>query len=256
MNSILEVKNLVKKFGSFTAISNISFKLLEGQILGFLGPNGAGKSTTIYCLLGLIKPDLGDINIFGKDISKKRSEIMTQVGYASAEFNLPWHLSIWENLMVFAKLYEVNNPNKRITELLDLFELSHFKDKAIRDLSTGLRARTILCKALLNNPKLLLLDEPMASMDPDIVDKGIKLLKTIQKEEGMTILYTSHNMWEIEQIADQVIFVNHGQIVASGTPLELTQQVKLEGDEPNLRDVFIHLSRNQGEQSKGNNNEH
>ncbi|OGE64553.1 hypothetical protein A3I48_03515 [Candidatus Daviesbacteria bacterium RIFCSPLOWO2_02_FULL_36_7] len=241
---ILEVRNLVKKFDGFTAIDDISFEVKEGQILGFLGPNGAGKSTTIYCLLGLIVPDQGRVSIFGKDVLQKRSEIMTQVNYASAEYNLPWNLTVWENLMVYAKLYEVPDPKKRIAEVLEIFELTNFQSKAIRDLSTGLRARANLCKALLNKPKLLLLDEPMASMDPDVVDKGIKLLKQIQKEEGITILYTSHNMWEIEEIADNVIFINHGKIVASGTPLELTKNVlKIEKGEANLRDVFIRLSR-------------
>ena len=242
---ILEVKNLKKTFNGFTAIDDISFSLEEGQILGFLGPNGAGKSTTIYCLLGLIAPDDGSIHIFGKDVIKNRSEIFKEVNYASADYNLPWNLSIWENLQVYAKLYEVPDAKKRIMELLELFEMTPFKNKATRDLSTGLRARANLCKALLNRPKLLLLDEPMASMDPDVVDKGITLLRQVQKEEGMTILYTSHNMWEIEEIADNVIFLNHGRIIAQGSPLELTQKVlKLGGEEPNLRDVFIHLTRN------------
>ena len=120
------------------------------------------------------------------------------------------------------------------------------KSKRIRSLSLGQRARANFCKALINKPKLLLLDEPMASMDPDVVDKGIKLIKRIQKEEKMTILYTSHNMWEIEQVADDVVFVNHGKIIAQGTPLELTrQELKLEAKEPNLREVFIELSRRQ-----------
>ncbi|OFZ81178.1 hypothetical protein A2867_01255 [Candidatus Daviesbacteria bacterium RIFCSPHIGHO2_01_FULL_40_11] len=245
---ILEVKNLRKSFNSFTAIDDISFSLEEGEILGFLGPNGAGKSTTIYCILGLVAPDEGDIRIFGKNIFKGRSEIFKDVNYASAEFNLPWNLSIWENLLVYAKLYEVPEAKKRITELLEIFEMSHLKDQATRDLSTGLRARANLCKALLNKPRLLLLDEPMASMDPDVVDKGINLIKQIQKEEGITVLYTSHNMWEIEEIAGEVIFLNHGKIIAQGSPLELTQKVlKLEGSEPNLRDVFIHLARSQDE---------
>lgn len=241
---ILEVKNLRKKFGDFAAIDDISFSVEEGEILGFLGPNGAGKSTTIYCILGLIMPDEGTINIFGLDVLKHRSKILTQVNYASAEFNLPWNLTIWENLLVYSRLYEVPDAKKRIEELLEIFQMSHLKNKSTRDLSTGQRARANLCKALLNKPKLLLLDEPMASMDPDVVDKGISLLKQIQKEESMTILYTSHNMWEIEEVANNVIFINHGKIVASGTPLELTQKVlKLEGEEPNLRDVFIRLSR-------------
>lgn len=241
---ILEVKNLAKKFGGFTAIDDVSFSVEEGQILGFLGPNGAGKSTTIYCILGLIAPDEGKITIFGKDVLKARSEILKQVNYASAEFILPWNLTVWENLFVYARLYEVSDAKKRIAELLEIFEISHLQNKIIRDLSTGQRARANLCKALLNKPKLLLLDEPMVSMDPDVVDKGIKLLKQIQKEDGITILYTSHNMWEIEEIADNVIFINRGKIIARGTPLELTQKVlKLEAGEPNLRDVFIHLSR-------------
>lgn len=251
-NIILEVKSLRKSFGEFLAIDDISFALEQGEILGFLGPNGAGKSTTIYCILGLIEPDEGEIKIFGKDIKDHRSEIMTQVNYASAEFFLPWNLTIWENLLVYAKLYEVPNAKKRIMELLEIFEMNHLRNTATRDLSTGLRARASLCKALLNNPKLLLLDEPMASMDPDVVDKGINLLRQIQKEEGITILYTSHNMWEIEEVANNVIFINHGKIIASGTPLELTQKVlKFEGEEPNLRDVFIHLSRNRTERSEG-----
>lgn len=243
-NVILEVKNLVKKFGDFVAINDISFTVEEGQILGFLGPNGAGKSTTIYCILGLIELDEGEILIFGRDLRKHRSEILKLTNYASAEFNLPWNLTVWENLFVYAKLYEVSDARKRIAELLDIFEMTKLRDTAIRDLSTGLRARGNLCKALLNRPRLLLLDEPMASMDPDVVDKGISLLKQIQKEEKITILYTSHNMWEIEEIAGNVIFINHGKIVAYGTPLELTQKVlKLESGEPNLRDVFIRLSR-------------
>lgn len=245
---VLEVKNLVKKFGpdasGFTAIDNISFSVGEGEILGFLGPNGAGKSTTIYCILGLITPDEGRVSIFGQDITKGRSKIFKNVNYASADFNLPWNLSVWENLFVYAKLYEIPDARKKIAELLEIFEMTPFKNSAIRDLSTGLRARANLCKSLLNEPKLLLLDEPMVSMDPDVVDKGIQLLKQIQKDEKITILYTSHNMWEIEEIANNVIFINHGKIMASGTPLQLTQEVlKLEGKEPNLRDVFIHLTR-------------
>lgn len=144
---ILEVRNLVKKFDSFTAIDDISFEVEEGQILGFLGPNGAGKSTTIYCLLGLIVPDQGSIRIFGKDVFKKRSEIMKCTNYASAEYNLPWNLSIWENLLVYAKLYEVPEAKKRIAEVLDVFEMTSFQNKAIRELSTGLRARANLCKS-------------------------------------------------------------------------------------------------------------
>lgn len=245
---ILQVNNLRKTFGppknQFVAIEDISFTLKEGEILGFLGPNGAGKSTTIYCLLGLIDPDFGSIQIFGKDIKKFRSEILKQVNYASAEYSLPWNLTLWECLFVYSRLYEVKDAKKRIKELLEIFEMTHLQNQPIRELSFGQRARGNLCKSLLNHPKLLLLDEPMASMDPDVVDKGIQLIKRIQDEENISILYTSHNMWEIEQVASKVVFINHGRIIAQGSPLQLTNQfLKNDGNEPNLRDVFIHLSR-------------
>lgn len=241
---ILEVKNLRKSFGGFSAIDDISFEVEEGHILGFLGPNGAGKSTTIFCLLGLIEPDSGEIRIFGEDIRKNRSAIMKKVNYASAEFSLPWNLTLKESLIVYSKIYEVPDSKKRIIQLLDQLEMNHLKDKPTRELSFGQRARGNLCKALLNKPKLLLLDEPMASMDPDVVDKGISLIKQIQKEDRITILYTSHNMWEIEEVASNVIFINHGKIIAQGSPLELTKKVlEDQGDSANLRDVFIHLSR-------------
>ena len=245
---ILEVKNLRKTFGDFVAIDDISFSLEEGEILGFLGPNGAGKSTTIFCLLGLIEPDSGYIRVFNKDLKGEKSEIAKYTNYAAAEFNLPWNLTVWEGLLVFAKLYDIKNINKRINELLDIFEISHLKNKLTRNLSLGQRARGNLCKAFLNHPKLLLLDEPMASMDPDVVDKGINLIKQIQKMEKISILYTSHNMWEIEEIASNVIFISDGKIVASGTPLELTKKVLSEhAQEPNLREVFIHISRDKNE---------
>ncbi len=245
---ILEVKNLIKKFGppagGFAAVSDISFAVNEGEILGFLGPNGAGKSTTINCLLGVIKPEAGQIKIFGKDLFSKRSEIMQNVNYCSAEYNMPWNLTVGEGLLVYATLYQIKNSNERIGELLERFNIFDIKKKSIRSLSFGQRARANLCRALLNKPKLLLLDEPMASMDPDVVDRGITLLLKIKEETGMSILYTSHNMWEIEQVADRVIFINHGKIIAQGTPLELTRnEVELEAKEPKLREVFIELSR-------------
>ena len=129
-------------------------------------------------------------------------------------------------------------------ELLDVFEISNLRKNMVRDLSSGQRARLSLVKAFLNRPKLLLLDEPMASMDPNVVDKGITLIKNLQKEEKMSILYTSHNMWEIEEIANDIIFINHGKIVAKGSPIDLTKKVLKGGArEPNLREVFIHISR-------------
>ncbi len=243
-NPVLEVKNLVKKFDGFVAVDGISFTADEGEIVGFLGPNGAGKSTTINCLLGVVEKDSGDIKIFGKDIKKNRVEIMKNVNYCSAEYVLPWNLTLFENLLIYAHLYEVKSPKLRVLEVLEELDLTDLKNRSIRSLSLGQRARANFCKSLVNKPKLLLLDEPMASMDPDIVDRGIGLIKKIQKEEKMTILYTSHNMWEIEQVANNVVFINHGKIIAQGSPLELTRkELELETKEPNLREVFIELSR-------------
>lgn len=248
MVKILEVKNLSKKFGDFTAVDNISFSINEGGILGFLGPNGAGKTTTIYSILGLIEKDGGSVKIFGKDLSRNRSEVLEKVNYSSAEFTLIWNLSVWENLTVYSKLYNVPNYKARIGELLDIFEIADFRNKLIRNLSFGQRTRASLCKAFINRPRLVLLDEPMASLDPDVVDKGINLIKRIQKEEKMSVLYTSHNMWEIEELASNVIFINHGKIVAQGSPLELTNQVlKMEAKEPSLREVFIEIARTNDE---------
>ena len=250
---VLEVKNLTKKFpssakategrGYFVAVDNVSFNVAEGQVLGFLGPNGAGKSTTIFCILGLIEKDGGQIKIFGKEFSQHRSQILQDVNFASNETQLPWNLTVYENLLVYAHLYSINNVRKRITELLDVFEISNLKKNMVRDLSTGQRARLSLVKAFLNRPKLLLLDEPMASMDPDVVDKGINLIKRLQKEEKMSIVYTSHNMWEIEEIANDIIFINHGKIVAQGSPIDLTKKGLGGSKEPNLREVFIHITR-------------
>ncbi|HSX18891.1 MAG TPA: ABC transporter ATP-binding protein [Candidatus Saccharimonadales bacterium] len=241
---VLEVTNLAKKFGDFNAVNGISFSLDEGQILGFLGPNGAGKSTTINCLLGVIAPDAGEIKILGKELFANKDKVMKYVNYCSAEYNTAWSLTVYEALVVYAKLYGIDDYKKRIDEVLEEFEAMEFKNKFIRELSFGQRARISLCKAVLNKPKLLLLDEPMASMDPDVVDKGIEIIKRVQKEYKISILYTSHNMWEIEEVADRVVFVNHGKIIASGTPLELTkQEVDFETKEPNLREVFIKLSR-------------
>lgn len=226
------------------AVDGISFSINEGEILGFLGPNGAGKSTTINCLLGVVDKDEGEIRMFGRDLAKFRTQIMQNVNYCSAEYVLPWNLTLYENLLVYAKLYEVKKAKMRVYEVMEELEMIDMRNTIIRSLSLGQRARANFCKALINRPKLLLLDEPMASMDPDVVDRGIKLIKKIQKEESMTILYTSHNMWEIEQVANDVVFINHGKIIAQGSPLDLTrQELALEAKEPNLREVFIMLSR-------------
>jgi len=225
MSKILQVKNLTKKFKGFTAVDAIDFDIERGEIVGLLGPNGAGKTTTIQMLLGLTKPDMGCIKIFGKELEKNRSELLDKMNFSSAYISFPHRMSIRENLEVFAKLYGVRDWRERMDKLLAMLEISDLEKKLFVSLSSGQRTRVFLVKALLNKPRLLLLDEPTASLDPDIAEKIKEMLIRIQKEEGITILYTSHNMAEVEELCNRVIFLSHGKIVAQGTPLELKRMI-------------------------------
>lgn len=222
---ILEVKNLFKKFGKFVAVDNISFNLAKGEILGLLGPNGAGKTTTIHMLLGITQPDGGKIKIFNQDLKKKRQEILQKINFSSAYVSFPGRLHVDENLKIFARLYGVTNCEQRINDLLEMLDIPEFKKKSFITLSSGQKTRVILAKALLNSPKLLLLDEPTLSLDPEIAHKIRHILRHITKEKGLSILYTSHNMAEVEALCDRVIFLNHGKIIAQGIPAELATRI-------------------------------
>lgn len=239
MSKIIEVKNLVKKFGIFEAVKGISFHVEEGTITGFLGPNGAGKTTTIQMLLDIITPTSGEISIFGKTYKNDRTAILSKLNFSSPYVAMPGSLKVWENLYTFARLYGVKNVKEKVKEVASFFEIEKMMDKMTASLSTGQLTRMNLTKALMNDPKLLLLDEPTASLDPDIADKTRILLRKIQKERGITILYTSHNMEEVEEICDRVIFVNQGQIKDEGTPEEL---IKKYGKQ-DMNDVFLAIAR-------------
>lgn len=239
MSSIIEVKNLKKKFGDYTAVDGISFGVEEGTITGLLGPNGAGKTTTIQMLLDIISPTSGEINIFGLPMHKNRQKILSMMNFSSPYVAMPSNLKVWENLNTFARLYGVKDLKEKIKELSRLFDVESMLPKMTSALSTGQLTRLNLTKALLNDPKLLLLDEPTSSLDPDIADRTRILLKRIQKERGVTILYTSHNMEEVEEICDRVIFLQNGKIKDDGTPVEL---VKKYGRE-DLNDVFLAIAR-------------
>lgn len=225
MSRILQVKNLTKHFKGITAVDRVSFEVEKGEIVGLLGPNGAGKTTTIQILLGLTKPDEGSIKVFGRDLEKNRSEALNQMNFSSAYISFPHRMSVKENLEVFARLYGVKDWQERLDKLLEMLEILELKNKLFISLSSGQRTRVFLVKSLLNKPRLLLLDEPTASLDPDIAEKIKEMLLKIQKEEGITILYTSHNMAEVEELCNRVIFLSHGRIVAQGTPLELKRMV-------------------------------
>ncbi len=225
MEFILEVNNLTKKYGEFIAVNHISFNLKRGQILGFLGPNGAGKTTTIQMLLGISTFEGGQIKYFGKDFLKHRSESLSRINFASAYNTLQGRISVWENLNVFARLYSVKNCKNKILELLDYFEISDLLNQRFWDLSAGQKTRVNIIKSLLNDPELLLLDEPTASLDPDIADKVLTFIEKLREESKLSILYTSHNMEEVTRICDEVIILDHGTIVAQDTPLQLTKRI-------------------------------
>ncbi len=239
---LVKVSQLTKKFDDFTAVDNISFDIKEGEILGLLGPNGAGKTTIIYMLLGLVAPTAGEISIFGKNLKTQREEILQEMNFTSPYVSLPYRLTVYENLFIFAKLYKVKDPEKRISELLKIFQIEHLKDEPTSHLSSGENTRVGLAKALINRPKLLLLDEPTASLDPEMAHHSREILKKIRQEEKTAILYTSHNMQEIERMCDRIIFLNRGRIIATGSAVEITKAIlQEERKEPALEEAFFKI---------------
>jgi ABC-2 type transport system ATP-binding protein len=240
--TILDVEHLTKRFDGVTAVDDVSFSAQRGEILGLLGPNGAGKTTTIQLLLGLTAPTSGRVRIFGLELASRRREILQRVNFSSAYISLPFNLSVRENLEVFARLYGVRDRRRRIAQLLDLFEIPEVAGTVTGKLSSGQVTRVNLCKAFLNDPEILFLDEPTASLDPDIAEKVRSALKRVQRERGVTIVYTSHNMREIELVCDRVIFLSRGRVVAEGTPREILERA----DAESLEKVFITIARGGG----------
>ncbi|MBS2009333.1 MAG: ABC transporter ATP-binding protein [Cyanobacteria bacterium SZAS TMP-1] len=236
---VVSVQNLRKEFGKSCAVDDISFDIPRGQVLGLLGPNGAGKSTTIQILLGLIAPTSGKALLFGLDPWKDRVAVLQRANFSSAYVSLPHNLKVAENLEIFARLYGVKDRAQKIQSLLALFEIEHLAKKMTGGLSSGESTRVNLCKAMLNDPDLLLLDEPTASLDPDIADKVRNLLLTYQKERGVTIVYTSHNMKDVHELCERVIFLSEGKIIADGSPSVILDHF----DEASLEEVFIAIAR-------------
>ncbi|MBH54604.1 MAG: ABC transporter ATP-binding protein [Opitutaceae bacterium] len=238
-SAALEAKSLTKSFGDTLAVNELTLAINKGEILGLLGANGAGKSTTMQMMLGLIKPSSGSIEIFGQDLEKNRIPILKRMNFSSTYANLPSNLTVWQNLLVFTGLYHVKHPRQKMEEMMELFEISHLKKRVTGQLSSGESTRLNLCKAFLNDPELLLLDEPTASLDPDIADKVRTLINRLRHERNLSILYTSHNMRDIETICDRIIFLHKGGIIVEGTRDEIKQHFK----EQSLEDVFIHIAR-------------
>ncbi len=238
--TITEVNRLTKCFGGLTALDSLTFKVCRGNILGLLGPNGAGKTTAIHCMLGLITPTSGSIRILGRDIGRHRRRILSRVNFSSAYTSLPSNLTVQENLLVFARLYGLKSASEKINNLLELFEIEETVNQLTGSLSSGQLTRLNLCKAFLNDPEILFLDEPTASLDPDIAAKVRDRLHDLQRQRGLTMIYTSHNMQEVEQMCDRVIFLAKGRIVMQGPPAEIIKRSK----RTSLEDLFISIARN------------
>lgn len=223
--AVLSVTNLYKKFSrpNFTAVNGISFELQEGQILGFLGPNGAGKTTTIQMLLSTMEPSSGDIVYFGKSLATHRSEILSKVGFASTYVSLPAKLTVYENLLFYGQLYGVPRAllKGRLEHLLKKFDMWLLKDRRAGTLSAGQMTRVMLIKAFCIEPRVMLLDEPTASLDPDVVQQVLSFIKEQQEQQGVSILFTSHKMDEVAQMCDRVVVLKKGSIIAYDTPEKL-----------------------------------
>ncbi|MBP7876059.1 ABC transporter ATP-binding protein [Candidatus Woesebacteria bacterium] len=217
-----------KKGGDpFVAVDHITFKLAAGQILGLLGPNGAGKSTTISMLLGVLTPTSGSISYYGKDFSQNRSEILQYVSFSSTYISMPWRLSVWENLQIYALLSNIDRKTfaVRAEKLLNHFGVWEQRNKTMNQLSAGQTTRIMLAKAFIPYPKIALLDEPTASLDPDIAHDVRSFVKEQREKYGTSILYTSHNMDEVSDICDDVLFLRKGKIVAHDTPEKLASSI-------------------------------
>lgn len=223
----LNVKNLTKKFGNFIAVDNVSFELKEGEILGFLGPNGAGKTTTLQMLTGSLVPDSGEIEYFGKSLFTNREQILENINYSSTYTSLPWNLSVKENLTFISYFYNIKNRKKRIDEIAETFKLKDLMEKRVAQLSAGQTTRVNLAKAFVNHPKILLLDEPTASLDPDIAKYLRDFILSQRDEFKVSIIYTSHSMKEVEEICGRVMFINKGKIIANDSPLKLARKIDI-----------------------------
>jgi ABC-2 type transport system ATP-binding protein len=236
---VIQVAGLTKRFGATTAVDGLSFTVPRGEILGLLGPNGAGKTTTLQLLLGLTTPTEGQARVFGLDVQRHRYEVLQRVNFSSAYISLPTNLTGWENLHVFARLYGVRRPRPRVEALAETFGIADLLGRVTGALSSGQLTRLNLCKAFLNDPEVLFLDEPTASLDPDMAEVVRATLRDQQRQRGVTVVYTSHNMREVEVLCDRVLFLSRGRAVAEGTPRDVMERAQ----QASLEDVFIRIAR-------------
>ena len=240
----IEIKNLKKIFNNTAAVDNISFTIEENKTLGLLGPNGCGKTTTIGMMLGLIEPSQGEIRINNKDINKiDKNEYLSQINFASPYIELPKKLTVKQNLEVYGRLYGVENLNERIDEIASDLNLLNFMNIKNGELSSGQKNRVSLAKSLINKPKILFLDEPTASLDPDIGDFVRRYIEDYKKNNFVTILLASHNMSEVERLCDDIIMMKSGRIVDQGTAKKLIEK----HGRNNLEETFLKIARSNNE---------
>ena len=240
----LKVKNIFKKFNSLIAVNNISFDIEKNKTMGLLGQNGCGKTTSIGMMLGLITPTSGQIFIDGIVLEpKSRIRLLSLMNFASPYIELPKKLTVKQNLEVYARLYGVKEINIRVSEMIEDLNLQNFLNKKTGELSSGQKNRVALAKSLINKPKLLFLDEPTASLDPDVGDFVREYIEKYKKNNELTILLASHNMTEVERLCDQIIMMKKGEIVDSGTCNELIEKHGRE----NLEETFLKIARSENE---------
>jgi len=235
----IEVESLVKAFGSVRAVDGLSFKVPKGQIVALLGGNGAGKTTTISMLLGILLPTSGKIRVLGTDMARNRYHVLHRMNFTSPYVDIPQRLTVIQNLKVYAKLYGIDHPSKRIDEISALFDLGPLLNRRFGSLSAGQKTRVSLAKALINEPELLLMDEPTAALDPDTADRMRETLLDYQHEKNATIFMSSHNMPEVEKLCDRVLMMRNGRIVDDGTADVLIEKY----GRTTLEEVFIHIAR-------------
>jgi ABC-2 type transport system ATP-binding protein len=239
MSSVLSVTNLRKVYGQTVAVDGISFAVGRNEILGLLGPNGAGKTTTISMVLGVLQPDAGSIEIEGKDLAAHRSQALGCTNFAAVYAPLPGNLTVQQNLRVFGLLYGIEGLSERIQQLLQQFELEKFRHVKCGALSSGEQTRVALAKAMLNQPHLLLLDEPTASLDPAAARDIRARIRGFAAHGPGGVLWTSHNMYEVQEVCDRVLFMAHGRILLEGNPRTLPA----EHGKKTLDELFITVAR-------------
>ncbi|HEX2039623.1 MAG TPA: ABC transporter ATP-binding protein [Acidimicrobiales bacterium] len=238
MNVVLEARRLVKDYRGHRAVDGVDLVVREGERVALLGPNGAGKTTTLLMVLGAVTPDGGMVEVLGHRLPHGRSAAMEGVGFAAGYLPLPEHLRVHEVLSVFGRLYGVAEPGPAAEAVLGRFQIEHLADRPATELSSGQRTLVGIAKATLHRPRLLVLDEPTASLDPDVANRVRQALERINGEDGTALLVTSHNMTDVERLCERVVFLSRGRVIADDTPERVAEQFGRD----DLEQVFLHLA--------------